>query len=265
MIHIITINWTTDKWIDIQLDSFKKHIKQPYRVYTRLGNMDLDTYGKHKNKYDVCIQGNVGEKAHLTTGIKETIPEVKKILQPEDSIILIDSDAFLIGDISSLFDRLKNYPLVAAQELNHDYTFDEKGKNPHPMFYLFKGNLLLTDPELEYVLTRIILSPNSNWWGGVEAWLSKREYVYSPIIRSNGINLHPLYFAIYEDMIYHHWAGSRNMITRPDRHNHKTTGKSLEEIAGENHDLSNMVYDQIFNQQETFISYLKGNYKGELE
>ena len=61
MIHIITINWTSDKWIDIQSSSFKKYITSPYKVYTKLGNMGEDLYEKHKDKYYYCAKGEEGE------------------------------------------------------------------------------------------------------------------------------------------------------------------------------------------------------------
>jgi len=66
-------------------------------------------------------------------------------------------------------------------------------------------------------------------------------------------------------VIYHHWAGSRRMITRPDRKRHEDTGESLDLIAEENHNLSEQVYQQIKHQKDDIISYLLGKYDGELE
>ena len=42
-------------------------------------------------------------------------------------------------------------------------------------------------------------------------------------------------------------------------------GPGLEAIAQENHRLSDGVFDQILNQQDTIMSYLMGQYEGELE
>ena len=47
-------------------------------------------------------------------------------------------------------------------------------------------------------------------------WIKENNYREGVLIRSNKINLHPLYFGIYNNLIYHHWAGSRKMITRRD-------------------------------------------------
>ena len=95
--------------------------------------------------------------------------------------------------------------------------------------------------------------------------MKKHNYEYYPIVRSNKVNLHPLYFGIYENLIYHHWAGSRRMITRPDRKRHAETRESLDSIAEENHNLSEQVYQQRKQQKDKFINYLLGKYEGELE
>jgi hypothetical protein len=61
------------------------------------------------------------------------------------------------------------------------------------------------------------------------------------------------------------------MITRQDRLKHQRNGgdgyngPGLEAIAQENHRLSDGVFDQILNQQDTIMSYLMGQYEGELE
>ena len=106
---------------------------------------------------------------------------------------------------------------------------------------------------------------HSNWWGGVVKWLQQNNINWYSLKRSNSVNLHPLYYALYGDIIYHHWAGSRNMITRPDRKRNQTTGEDLKDIANENHQTSKQVFQQLQVQPDEFISYLKGEYKGELE
>jgi len=135
---------------------------------------------------------------------------------------------------------------------------------------LFKAKHILQG-DLSHYLSNIIKDKYNNWWGGVIEWMKKHNYEYYPITRSNKVNLHPLYFGIYEDLIYHHWAGSRRMITRQDRIKHKQLGgdgfkedESLRRIAEENHQTSNEVFEQITHQQDTIMNYFMGNYEGEL-
>lgn len=256
MVHIITINWTTDKWIDIQSDSFKNFISTPYKVYTKLGNMGDDIFKKHNQKFHYCVPGKIGEKSHVTVGMKLALEEIKKQsnLDPEDIILIIDSDAFLINNLDILVKKLDDYPFVSCQEPQHE--IDPTREIPHPMFFMFKFSSL--SEQLEYYLTTIQDDGTGTWWGGLIKWMKNNNYKYYPVKRSNKTNLHPLYFGIYEDILYHHWAGSRNMITRPDRRLSIETGEDLKSIAEKNHNLSNQVYEQIVNQKDIFIDFLKG-------
>ena len=104
--------------------------------------------------------------------------------------------------------------------------------------------------------------------GGVIEWMKKHNYEYYPITRSNKRNPQPLYFGIYENLIYHHWAGSRRMITRQDRIKHQQLGGDgykednlLKRIAEENHQMSNDVFSNINNMQDTMMDYLMGGNK----
>jgi hypothetical protein len=128
---------------------------------------------------------------------------------------------------------------------------------------LFKAKHIL-EGDMEGYLNTIIDHGTGTWWDGVIDWLGKNDYKYYPIERSNKINLHPLYFGVYGDMIYHHWAGSRKMITRPDRRRAAKTGEDIELIAEENHQISASVFEQIENQLDVFIDYLRGKYDGDL-
>ena len=38
MIHIATVHWETDKWIDTQLKYINQNINQPFRVYAFLSS-----------------------------------------------------------------------------------------------------------------------------------------------------------------------------------------------------------------------------------
>ena len=77
--------------------------------------------------------------------------------------------------------------------------------------------------------------------------------------------MHKLYFGIYEDLIYHHGAGSRRMIARTDRLRNQKTGEDLDFIANKNKNLSDLAFEQIQNQCNTFMDYLMEKYDGETD
>jgi hypothetical protein len=54
--------------------------------------------------------------------------------------------------------------------------------------------------------------------GGNLRWqLEAAGLEWTPLLRSNRRNLHPIWFALYADIVYHHGAGFRRMISRHDR------------------------------------------------
>ena len=185
--------------------------------------------------------------------------EVKK----DDTILLLDSDAFPIAPMGDFLEKkLEEYPFVSAQEPMHEWDRDPLYLIPHPMFMAFKAKHIIEDNLTDY-LRNIIKDKNDNWWGGTINWLKERGYDYYPLTRSNKIDLHPLYYAIYDDLIYHHWAGSRNMITRPDRIRAERTGLNIDNIAKENHEVSSQVFKKIKskNDIDNMIEHLKGEYE----
>lgn len=49
--------------------------------------------------------------------------------------------------------------------------------------------------------------------------LEREKINWKPLLRSTQFDLHPLWFAIYGDVVYHHGAGFRPPISRIDLHN----------------------------------------------
>ena len=295
MLHILTLH-LGDKWIDIQKKQIERFISEPYKVYARLGdgvypkenwkykynnqkakvenskyNDGTISYDKHKHKFDGAISG----AQHWTYSMGKLIDYVLENheVKPTDKIMLIDSDAFPIAPISDFLDeKLKEYPFVSAQEPMHEWDRNPLYLIPHPMFMLFEAKHIIEDNLTDY-LRDVVKDKNNNWWGGTTDWLTERGYDYYPLTRSNKIDLHPLYYAIYDEVIYHHWAGSRNMITRPDRIRVGQIGpdiipteaqkKAVEDIAKENHEVSNQVFERIESEKDidNMMAHLKGEYE----
>jgi hypothetical protein len=254
MLHILTIHFK-DKWVDIQKEQLKKYVSEEYKVYTRLG----ENYEVHKDKFDGALDG----QGHWTESMGLLLKFIHKNAKSGDKVLLLDSDAFPIAPISNFLDeKIKEYPFVSCQEPEHEW--DNTRKIPHPMFMMFDAKHIL-EGDIESYLNTKMDDGTGTWWGGLIQWLNKNNYKYYPIERSNKTNLHPLYFGIYEDLIYHHWAGSRKMITRPDRRRAQKSGEDLDKIAEENHNISESVFEQIKNQLDTFMDYLMGKYEGEYE
>jgi len=261
MIHLYTLHFKYDYWVDLQVNSFKKHIKVPYKTYAIFSHMSQDIYEKRKNMYDhfeIRESGKSKHKGgnyHATDGNRHIFPAIESNAKKGDIILRMDSDAFLIDDITQDFvDMVVDKKFIALCEPQHEW--DTTVVTPHPSFWSYPVEFL--QQGLAEVMGAILEDSNSNWWGGVERWLKNNDIEWTPITRSNKINLHPLYYGIYNDLVYHHWAGSRNMITRADRKRAEKTGIDIEDIKKQNHEASQQVIKQLNSQTKAFIDYLKG-------
>jgi hypothetical protein len=109
MIHIATVHWRYDRWIDIQLRYLERNIDEPYRVYAWLDADMSDQASKFFYSTDVPI------KQHE---IKLTLlgDLVAHAAEPEEMIMFIDGDAFPIAPIVPfLREKLDRYPIVAVR------------------------------------------------------------------------------------------------------------------------------------------------------
>jgi len=268
MIHLFTLHFGSDEWVDLQVESFKKHIKVPYKSYAIFSHMNQEMYDKNKNNFDYFKVSEDGKhihkngRYHVTDGHREILPMIKEDMKDGDIFMRFDSDAILIDDIDEKFiDKVKQENFISVQEPQHEWDLNHK--TPHPSFWAFPCEYL--NQDLDRAMSDIYEDRDSNWWGGVTSWLKSSNITYYPLNRTNKINLHPLYYGIYSDLIYHHWAGSRDMITRPDRKRAKESNLSIEDIKEENHKINEDVRKQLKHQLHEFIEYLKGEYSGELE
>jgi len=222
MIHIVTVHWRNDRWIDTQLEYLARHIGHPYRVYAFLN----DIAAAHNNKFFYVSTEPIEShpfKLNLLADVAAS-----KSDSPDDWLIFLDGDAFPIGDLVAYGKhKLSGYALAAVQRKENNGD-----PQPHPCFCLTtvgfwksihgdwgKGhkwrnnqNELVTDVGGK--LLQLLGENNVEWY---------------PMTRSNKKNLHPVFFGVYDDVVYHHGSGFRSGISRMYRLEKK---KELEESAG---------------------------------
>ncbi len=214
MVHIVTVHYQNEEWIDIQLDYLSENISEEFKVYAFLNEIDE----RHKSKFFYTttepVQASKQEEEHaiklnLLADIVHFSAE-----SPDDLLIFIDGDAFPIADIASYArSKLEEYPLLAIQRLENDGDIQ-----PHPSFCATTigfWNDIGGDWKPGYQWTnnkRKVTDVGGNLLGILE----RKNIDWYPIHRSNEKDLHPLWFGIYDDVVYHHGAGFRQMISRVD-------------------------------------------------
>jgi hypothetical protein len=209
MIHIATVHWNTDKWISVQQYYLQKHIKSPYRVYAWLHNIACPP----GCFYYTCSEPIVSHAIKLNI-LADIIYFSSN--RNDDILIFLDGDAFPIGDVELLIrQKLTQYKLLAVQRLENDGDIQ-----PHPCFCATTVGFWQTikgDWKEGYRWQNKDGRWISDIGGNLLKQLMDRGVDWYPLLRSNKKNLHPVFFAVYEGVIYHHGSGFRRTLTRFDR------------------------------------------------
>jgi len=224
MIHVITVHFKTDEWIDVQLMQIGRHISD-YKVWTYFDGFDHLPY---EDKFHFCKQYatkcNIGYLDHIKklNSLTNVVLNDKKT-KDTDILIWLDSDSFPIRNLNDYInEKLLKYPLIAVNRRENDGDVI-----PHPSFTCtsvsfwkkhklnwdaFPGEKILQDPGGK--LYKVLLEKNIEWY---------------KLFRTNSLTKHQVFFTIYDDLIYHHGAGSReNKVCRAGNFGISYYGKESE-------------------------------------
>ena len=160
-----------DEWSDIQSRQFGKFTSHPYQIH-RLEGVGVDMVGEHLRGLQDAVARASGELA-----------------------VVVDSDAFPIAKWQKpVLELLETNKFVAIQRTEHHRK--KKCQRPHPAFIAWKPKEFT--PRFVYV---------ESFGGPTVAGYMRANW--SPLTRTNSLNIDPLLCGIYGDMIYHHGFGSR--------------------------------------------------------
>jgi len=180
----------------LQIDNLNKNTDYEHVVYANCNNTEF--FSK-----STVIQGNAkstGQKAHIE-GLNSLIKYFKSQKKFE-YYLLLDSDCFPIKKWTKklIYELDKhNYDVAAPVRYENLNTF------AHPCAFFFKKDIL---SNLYFDIMSF-----DEYLGKYEEVASNIKNFY-PLIRTNKINYHPILFGIYNDMFYHHGAGSRTLRFR---------------------------------------------------
>ncbi len=201
MIHIATVHWRYDHWVDIQLRYLEKNVDEPYRVYAWLDETMSEQASRFFYATDVPV-----EKHQVKLTILGDM--VALAAEPDEMIIFIDGDAFPIAPIVPfLREKLEEYPLVAVRrdENNGD-------PQPHPCFCATTAGFWRDLPG-DWRRGATWINPQgkevTDTGGNLYGLLKEKGIDWYPILRTNKVNPHPLMFGVYGDLVYHHGGGFR--------------------------------------------------------
>ena len=209
MIYIATVHWMDPKWIIPQRKALSSHLQQPFRVFANLQGIEprYDEYFDSVTR----IEGNHPEK------LNDLASAVSKAAEPGDLIVFLDGDAFPVRGLDSwLSEVLRTCPLAAVRR-------DENAGDvqPHPCFCVtsvgFWNEIGGDWRNGSWVTAEGNVANDVG--GTLLAILDAHSISWRPILRSNEVNLHPVFYGLYERHVYHHGSGFRPPIARADEGN----------------------------------------------
>ncbi len=217
MLHIATVHFNSFRWIPIQARELRRNVNVPYATWASLEGID-PSYGEHFDH--VVDQGGTHPEK-----LNRLAAEIGREAAGDDLLMFLDGDAFPIGDPGPLIESgLAAAPLLAVRRAENG-----DDPQPHPCFCVTQ---VATWRELQGDWSAGPLgtgppdNPVADVGGRLLRQLELSETPWVKILRSNRRNLHPVFFGIYGDTIYHHGAGFRRTFSRADLAQLKSAGAS---------------------------------------
>ena len=256
MIRVVTVHAKTDRWIDVQLGYLQRHLRAQFLIYAALNEVEQT----RSLPYHHCAT-DLGDHAQSLNALAEQVLDEA----PDDDVLLfIDGDAF---PIAPLDERLA--ALLAEQRLVAARRSENLGDpQPHPCFCATTVGLwreIGGDWSKGYTWRNTEGVEVSDVGANVLLALRERGIEWTPLLRSNVRDLHPVLFGVYADLVYHHGGGFRAPYTRvddlePARQKSLVKGRPVDgwykymevrlQSSAENERLSELVFERLVSDAD---------------
>lgn len=211
MIHIITVHFKSDKWVDLQLKQINEHVSD-YKVWSYCDGFDISP---HKHKFHFCENSKTEGKSEGYLDHIEKLNSLTQVVlsdvdtQEDDLLIWLDSDSFPINNVNNhVSEKMLKYPLIAINR-------PENGGDviPHPSFTCTSVSFWIKHKLNWSGIPGENSSTNKHGLhdpgGFIYNALSEKKIEWYRLLRTRTLTKHQVFFTIYDDLIYHHGAGSR--------------------------------------------------------
>lgn len=250
-------------WLNVQRDFISSYTQDfDFAVY-------LNTI-KNKSLFSDCIvigENDVvigDERMSHRFALRHIVQYFRDHQDSYDAFCLLDSDCFPIKPnwLENILDHLsaRKFKFAAIVRMENGDPF------PHPAGLVIPSAHIQEDlfryPEFFSGCKDLITGNYVRDTGdSMSFWNDKGKMIGQPLLRSNAVNIHPLYAGIYGDTFYHHGLGSRirkveseGVVVEPYS-NYRA--KPYWDTFGNYHLDYNIIFDMI-KHPKRFISILRG-------
>lgn len=200
--HVITVHFESDRWMVPQLRGLDAFMPESTRRYGVLN--DIPECWRSSFDWWADLDGDHGAK------LNQVADMIAADAPADDLLVFIDGDAFPVAPITT--DVLAGNQLAAVRR-------DECLGDPiaHPCFCMTTvglwrdlGGDWSCGPTWVNDAGAVTTDVGATLWRQLE----DAAVPWTPLLRSAEAGTHPLYFAVYGDVAYHHGAGFRRGISR---------------------------------------------------
>jgi hypothetical protein len=208
VLHVATVHFKSPRWIPVQIRELQRHLSVPFQTWTSLQGIDA-SYGRY---FDHVLN----QKGWHAEKLNHLALEIAHQADDDDLLMFLDGDAFPIADPLPLVESaLSRAELVAVVR-----TENNLDRQPHPCFCVTRVGTwrsLPGDWSQGYMWKTSSGELESDVGGNLLRQLELSGTRWAPLHRTNSHDLHPLFFGIYGNAIYHHGAGFRWPFARIDK------------------------------------------------
>jgi hypothetical protein len=202
VLHVVTVHWQDDRWIEPQLRYLRRNLPADHRVYASLNG--IDRAWDRVFFFAADLDGGHADKLNELAGI------VAERADPDDLLVFVDGDAFPIAPVGR--ELLGGTPLCAVRR---DENLGDR--QPHPSFCVTTVGFWTAiggDWRRGHEWTSATGDQVTDVGGNLLGILTETGTAWRPLLRTNAVDLDPLWFGIYGDVVYHHGAGFRAPLAR---------------------------------------------------
>ena len=199
--HVVTVHWRDPRWVAPQVRFMRRHLPE-HRTWAAVEGIPAEDAAA----FDVALEldGTHPEK------LNELARRVVEVAAPDDLLLFLDGDAFPIAPVDASI--LAGNPLAAVRR---DENLGDP--QPHPCCCLTTAGYWAAiggDWRRGHSWVNAAGETVSDTGGNLLGILEARGDEWTPLLRTNRVDLHPLWFAVYDDVAYHHGAGFRERVAR---------------------------------------------------
>lgn len=207
VLYVATIHFRTPKWIDVQESYLRRNIHEPFKTFAVLDGIDEE----YHSRFDRVVAAEGIHEGRLNL----LAAEISVVADPDDVILFLDGDAFPVADpMPAIREALASTSLIAVRR-----NENQGDRQPHPSFCAVtvgEWNRLHGDWSAGYVWTSETGLSTSDVGGNLLGVLERGNVQWTPLVRTNKRNDHPVWFGVYGDIVYHHGSGFRRPFARVD-------------------------------------------------